>query len=348
MNSTLHYVGLDLHKRTISLCVKTADGTIVEEKTLAARPIALKQWAEEQATPWVGAMEATIFTGWVYDVLKPLAQELKVAHPQMMKAITCAKKKSDQIDPRKLADGVRCGFLPECYMAPGPIRELRRVLRFRNLLLRQTVRMKNRIAGLLMETAVDYNKKQLHRKKYFSELMESLEEVPDSVIDLLHLSRSMMETFNQTQKRLLRALEQHDDLRERMERLKTVPSIGAVTGLTWALEVGEPQRFSSVGKAYSYCGLTSALISSGGKEHRGPISKQRNKYLQTVLIEAAKLAPRLNAELKALHDREVERGHPNRATLVVARKLVAYLLAVDKSGKPFTPRSAQPAAVAAG
>ena len=133
-----------------------------------------------------------------------------------------------------------------------------------------------------------------------------------------------------------------------MERLKTVPSIGAVTGLTWALEVGEPQRFSSVGKAYSYCGLTSALVSSGGKEQRGPISKQRNKYLQTVLIEAAKLAPRLNTELKALHDREVERGHANRATLVVARKLVAYLLAVDKSGKPFTPRSAQPAVVAAG
>ncbi|MFN0165830.1 MAG: hypothetical protein ACKV22_05305 [Bryobacteraceae bacterium] len=71
MNSTLHYVGLDLHKRTISLCVKTADGTIVEERTLPARPVALKQWAQEQTTPWVGAMEATIFTGWVYDVLKP-------------------------------------------------------------------------------------------------------------------------------------------------------------------------------------------------------------------------------------------------------------------------------------
>jgi hypothetical protein len=54
-----------------------------------------------------------------------------------------------------------------------------------------------------------------------------------------------------------------------------------------------------------------------------------------VLIEAAKLAPRWNPQLAALHAHALERGHPNRATLQVARKLVAYLLAVDKSGQPF-------------
>ena len=56
---------------------------------------------------------------------------------------------------------------------------------------------------------------------------------------------------------------------------------------------------------------------------------------QTVLVEAAKLAPRWNPQLAALHARELERGNRNRATLAVARKLVAYLLAVDKSGQPF-------------
>ncbi len=68
------------------------------------------------------------------------------------------------------------------------------------------------------------------------------------------------------------------------------------------------------------------------------MSKQRNKHLQTVLIEAAKLAPRFNPELKAVHERELAHGSRNRATLAVARKLVAYLLAVDRSGTPFTPR----------
>lgn len=66
-----------------------------------------------------------------------------------------------------------------------------------------------------------------------------------------------------------------------------------------------------------------------------------NQWLQTALIEAAKLAPRWNLQLAALHARELERGHRNRATLAVARKLAAYLLAVDKSRLPFQLRAPQ-------
>jgi transposase len=92
----------------------------------------------------------------------------------------------------------------------------------------------------------------------------------------------------------------------------------------------------------SYCGLTAALKSSAGKQQRGPISKQRNRWLQSTLIEAAKLAPRWNPQLAVLHARELEHGHRNRATLAVARKLVTYLLAVDKSGQSFQLRSLLP------
>ena len=99
------------------------------------------------------------------------------------------------------------------------------------------------------------------------------------------------------------------------------------------LEIGEVARFASVKHAVSYCGLCSAERSSAGIQKRSPISKQRNKHLQTVLIEAAKLAPRWNSDLALLYDKERQRG--NRATLAVARKLVAYLLAVDRREKPF-------------
>ncbi len=80
-------------------------------------------------------------------------------------------------------------------------------------------------------------------------------------------------------------------------------------------------------------------MSSADKQQRGPISKQRNAHRQTALVEAAKLAPRWNPELAAVHARELARGNRNRATLAVARKLVAYLLAVDKSGQPFQIRA---------
>jgi transposase len=288
-------------------------------------------------------MEATLFSGWIYDTLRPFAAELQMGHPALMKAIGASKKKSDKLDARKIADLVRCNLLPACYVAPVEIRELRRMLRYRNLVVAQAVRMKNKMSGLLMEVGAEYNKQQLHGKKYFTELLDTVEEVPESVKDLLRLSRGALEMFETTQQQLLTRLQTDRRLAQRVTLLKSIRSVGEVTALTWVLEVGDPHRFSSVAHAVSYCGLTSALVSSADKQQRGPISKQRNAHLQTVLIETAKLAPRWNPELAALHARESERGNRNRATLAVARKLVAYLLAVDKSGQPFQVRSLPPA-----
>ena len=137
-------------------------------------------------------------------------------------------------------------------------------------------------------------------------------------------------------------IDTHGALEQRLERLMSIDGVGPITALTWALEVADPHRFSSVADAVSYCGLTAAFRSSAGKQQRGPISKQRNAWLQTALIEAAKLAPRWNPQLAALHAQQRERGHANRATLQVARKLVAYLLAVDKNGQPFQVRTPPP------
>ena len=69
--NTLDYIGFDIHKKTIQLCVKRSDGELVEEQTLAANRNTVEQWAQSRNRPWVGAMEATLFTGWVYDVLRP-------------------------------------------------------------------------------------------------------------------------------------------------------------------------------------------------------------------------------------------------------------------------------------
>jgi transposase len=104
-----------------------------------------------------------------------------MGHPAMMKAIGASKKKNDKIDARKTADLVRCNLLPECYVAPAEMRELRRLLRYRNVVVAQAVRMKNKMSGLLMEVGAEYNKQQLHGKKYFTELLGNLEEVPESV-----------------------------------------------------------------------------------------------------------------------------------------------------------------------
>lgn len=340
----VYYIGLDIHKKMIVWCMKDHSGCLVKQGEVKATRTALQKWVADLPHPWVAAMEATLFTGWVYDFLSPFAQELKVAHPEMLKAITAAKKKNDQADAERIADLLRVGLLPECYMAPREIRELRRVLRFRNLLVRQAVRMKNKISGLLMEVGAPYSKSRLHGQAYFHDLLGRLDDVPDFVTDMLKMSRMSLESFTKMQKRLLSLLRHNRYIRERVERLMTIPGVGEVLALTWVLEIGDPWRFPSTRQAMSYCGLTSAQKESAGKNQRGPISKKRNKHLQTVLVEASKLAPRWNPQLARVHEREKERGNRNRATLAVARKMVAYMLAVDKNQKDFIMKNIQAAA----
>jgi transposase len=333
--NAIYYIGLDIHKKTIAYCIKRMDGALVRQGTVLAERKALQKWLAELPGPWYGAMEATIFTGWVYDFLKPYAVAMKVAHPAMLKAITAAKKKNDRSDAEKIADLLRVNLLPECHMMPEELRELRRILRYRGMIVRTAVKMKNKMSGLLMEVGAQYNKRRLYGKKYFGALLERVEDVPDSVKELLKLSRSGFEMFNGVQKKLVGALRNNRLIQERVQRLMSIPGIGEVTALTWVLETGEPGRFSSARNAISYCGLCSAQHESAGKEQRGPISKQRNKHLQTMLIEAAKLAPHWNEQLAALHEKELAHGNRNRATMAVARKLVEFMLAVDRRETDF-------------
>jgi transposase len=260
---------------------------------------------------------------------------LKVAHPEMLKAITAAKKKNDRADAEKIADLLRVNLLPECHMISEELRNLRRILRYRNMIVRTAVKMKNKISGLLMETGAPYAKRRLHGRKHFENLLERIEDVPESVKDLLRLSRNSLEMFEAVQKKLVKILREDKQIHDRVQRLMTIRGVGEVMALTWVLEIGEPDRFPAARHAVSYCGLCSAQRESAGKEQRGPISKKRNKHLQTMLIETAKLAPHWNPELALLHEKELVRGNRNRATLAVARKLVAYMLAVERQGKAF-------------
>nr|WP_319392691.1 IS110 family transposase [uncultured Desulfobacter sp.] len=341
---SMHYIGMDIHKKIIAFCIKTFSGRVIKQGKLPATRKALSNWLENLPQPWTAAMEATLFTAWIYDFLKPYAQSIKVAHPEMLKAITAAKKKNDVSDAEKIANLLRVDMLPECYMMPQELRDLRRRLRYRNHIVRTATKEKNKISGLLMEVGAQYNKKRLHGKKYFFELLDTVEDVPDSVISMLKLSRSNLEIFTDIQKRLVHSIKGNPLIRGRVERLLSIRGVGEVTALTWVLEIGEPERFHSIRQAISFCGLCAAQKESAGKEYRGPISKKRNKHLQTILIEAAKLAPIWNPQLSEIHQKELARGNKNRATLAVARKLVAYMLAVDKSGQAFQVKEPEMAA----
>jgi len=111
-------------------------------------------------------------------VLEPVAAEENLRHvliqpAGMLRAIAASKKKNDQINASKTADCLRCDFLAQCHMAISEIRNRGRTLRYRHLLVRQMVQMKNRISGSLMEMGVSHNKQRLHKVKYCRELIST-------------------------------------------------------------------------------------------------------------------------------------------------------------------------------
>jgi len=103
-------------------------------------------------------------------------------------------------------------------MMPPELRELRRILRYRNPVVRSATKMKNKISGLLMEVGAQYDKRRLHGRRYFNELLERVEDVPDSVKELLSLSRGSLELFNAAQKKLIRCLREQPLIGERVHR----------------------------------------------------------------------------------------------------------------------------------
>jgi hypothetical protein len=93
----MYFIGLDVHKKTISYCVKDAAGRVFQEGKIGSTRRELDEWIRTMPQPRTIAMEATIFTGWIYDHLLPHAEKVKVAHPLMLRAIAAAKKKNDRI-----------------------------------------------------------------------------------------------------------------------------------------------------------------------------------------------------------------------------------------------------------
>jgi len=130
--------------------------------------------------------------------------------------------------------------------ASTAIRERRRTLRYRNLLVRQMVQMKIKISSLLMEAGVRYCKQRLHQAGYLRELLATNPDIDEGLSSLLRLCRDTVMRLQRTESALVRSLERDSLLMERVERLMTIPAVGPITALTWVLAVDDVQRFSSI------------------------------------------------------------------------------------------------------
>ena len=265
-----HYIGFDVHKKSISYCVKTADGQILEEGKLRATHQVLREWAQKRSEPWHGAMEATLFSGWIYDALKPFAAELQMGNRSRMKAIGAAKKKSDKLDARKIADLVRCNLLPVCYVGPAEMRDLRRLLRYRNLVVGQAVQMKNRMSGMLMEVGAEYSKRTPARQAVFQRIAGPIGGGAGIGEGSAAAEPGCAGNVRDDATAIARPIAERTLAGETGETAEGIGGAGRGDGPDLGVGDLRPRRIPSIGDAVSYCGLVSALVSSADKAKRGP------------------------------------------------------------------------------
>jgi transposase len=331
----IHSIGFDVHHKTIAIHDMDSKGKKCNAWIIGANRNALMRWLIEEApTQWQGAMEATLFTAWIYDELKKHNPRIYVGDPQMLTYIAKTKKKNDRLDARKLANLLRCDLFPAIHMPDPQTRYLRGLLRHRNFVVRQITRFKNNTTGHLMSNGVLFEERKLHGKKYFARLLEE-SQIPEELLVVLQINRRQIDFLRDVERMLLRRLLSHNLLHHRLLRLMSIPGVGVITALSWCLEIDRPERFRSAAQAISYCGLCAAQKESGGKSQRGPLSPKRNKHLQWVLIEAAKIAVQYNEKFSTVYDKTKAKRNANAASIAVARKLVTFLLALDKSGEVY-------------
>lgn len=322
------YVGLDVHKKVCYGTVMGEDGMIVKEGKFRRDSQCLQEFMMNVDKATV-VMEAGYCWQPVYEWLEKDGYKVKLAHPLQTKAIAKARVKTDKIDSQTLAHLLRADLIPESWIPPREIRELRSLVKHRAFLVRTRTKLKNRIHAELDKNDIDL-KVPLFTK-------HGMEQVRCLGLDAVNQLLSVIEVLNvQIQlasmkiKRL--ACENGDAM-----LLTSIPGVGYYNALLLVAEIGDVNRFLDSEKLCSYAGLVSSVRSSGKKTVYGPIIKQGSKWLRWALVQSVHAHVRYDTHLSMFYRRLAERKKKQVAVVATARKMLKIIYWMLKNKEEFHP-----------
>ena len=283
----------------------------------------------------------------VHDTLERCGWEVDVADAQKVKGIAPLACKTDRIDAWVLAELSRLGLVPAIWLPDPEVRAERERARWRLYLVRQRVRLKQRVHSTLMAWGTPYPLSDLFGARG-RELLERLE-LPEPWLTHVATAVSLIDDLDREITAQERELRRMGADHPYVSLLTTVPGIAWVLGYTIAAEIGEIERFASPAKLAGYTGLCPRVYQSGDSDRRGPISKHGPRYLRWALVEAAMGACRhpLYRERYERTKRRLgrERG-PRVAQVELARRLAHSIWQMLVRGEPFAPKGASHALAA--
>jgi transposase len=315
----MNSVGIDLHRRRSHVAVIDEEGTETLSRRIANDPATFLELLAEIDGESEIALEATYGWEWLADLLQDAGYELHLAHPLRTKAIASARVKTDSVDARTLAQLLRADLLPEAYVAPRELRDLRDLLRHRIALTQMRSALKNRVHAMLARHGVQHGHSDLFGRAGTAFLRElALREPPRRRLDSL---LALIGDFDREIESTTREIDGRARRDERVEVLTQIRGVGPYTAMLVIAEVGDVARFASARKLCAWAGLTPTVRSSDGRARLGHITRQGSRALRRALVEAAQKAPLAGGPLRETFERIARRRGRKIAKVAVARKI---------------------------
>ena len=326
-------VGMDLHRRRSVLVRMTADGKKLETARITNSPAELRrQIARAGKSPQV-VLEATYGWYWAADTLAAAGAEVHLAHPLGVKGFAYRRVKNDERDAADLADLLRMGRLPEAWVAPHEVRELRELTRYRHKLVRIRTSCKDQVHAILAKLGIPVTctdifgvwgstwLDELALPQPYAGKMTSLRKVCAVLAGEIALLEIAIAGLLQ------------DD--QGYQAIRALPGIGPVLGAVIIAEIGDVTRFPRPAELCSWAGLTPRHRESDVKVSRGHITKQGSRILRWALIEAIQHVPAGHPLRQRKDDIIARRGAQARniAKVAAARQLLTWVFYAMRDGQ---------------
>jgi transposase len=319
------FVGLDYHQDFVQVCVldregKTVRNTRVENhwrKIVSAVP----QGASVQA-----ALEACCGASDLADELvERAAWNVSLAHPGFVARMKQNRDKTDYSDARLLADLMRVGYLPKVWLAPAELRELRRLVRYRQQKVNERRNVKLRIRAMLRDHRVRHREGNPWTRKWL-EGLRSLAAIGPETAWILQQHLTSLARLNVEIRGVERRLEERVAGDAVVAKLRQQKGIGLVTAATMRAEIGRFDRFRTGKQLARFCGLTPRNCSSGNKQADAGVIQAGNPQLRAVIVEAVHRIMHCDARWMKLAQQLKARGkHTCVVVAAVANRYIRWL-----------------------
>ena len=321
------YVGIDVHRKRSQVAVIDAGGKVLVNRNVpnGVKPVLSVIGGLPAGTP--AAYEAAFGWGWLLELLEGYGFEPHMVHPLQCKAIASARLKNDKVDAAILAQLLRADLLPEAWIAPPEVRQLRALLRHRAQLVRLRTLLRNRIHAVLADHG--HGRPAGCRSGPGRAWLASLE-LPAVSRQVIDDALALIDAVQAPIDRLDREVHQQARSDPRVKVLTQLPGAGPFTALVILAEIGDITRFPAARKLASWAWLTPAVRGSDRTVRHGHISKQGPAWARWVLCQAAQTAKR-HPDFAPGYQAIAKRRGSKIATTAIARKLItrAYHLLTD-------------------